>query len=336
MSAAKRGKRISFRAARKSISPIAAPQIYVPEKQFPSCQLHVNLLSYSERVTNVSRRRRSPMQTHVENVQHNADKIEKYDFSHPAHDALASERVYGLKTLQEAMAGAGNKLPSDFPDASNLLGNITGNKNEVTNKVQGHNPGPKSEGYDPGNKVNGYDPGDKTIGHIPESDFQIHRGEPALAAERLNSLINASLSAPDKAALTDLNNAVLTGDTKAFADVIANYKDDPKGLNRIVGALNDNLFKAGTGVAVATDGSTVTIMGRTDKAIQFSTDGNVSVRQLELLPGGTVSIGEVVKKEIPDKLMNAVGAMAVKHMLGEQQQQPIPKTPAFKNETPTP
>lgn len=130
------------------------------------------------------------------------------------------------------------------------------------------------------------------------------------AANRLDDHIDPNMSDHDQDTMSDLHWAIASGDSAAFGKAIQQFKGDPAELARFTNELNRTLQETGSGVRLVTKGEHTLIMGMGDRAVQISTDGRASVRNVQQLPNGMVIYGGHDHTASPQEQMRNIGTQA--------------------------
>jgi hypothetical protein len=211
-------------------------------------------------------------------------------------DGLAEARSYGLQDLKNVMDREKNSLPQ-LPKADFVID---------WDKAKPHT-------------------------NLAQERFPTEREQ---VTGKLDKLIDPSLSEADKRTMHDLDKAITSGDSKAFAKAIERFKDDPKELQKFVKMLNDNLTAVGSGTHVVAHEDKVLIMGGGDKAVEISTDGRATVRDFERFPNGLIKIGPQDHHANAADVMSSIGESARFHVLHTQRPR-LPRPPVFGDARPT-
>ncbi|MBX3134609.1 hypothetical protein KF707_00140 [Candidatus Obscuribacterales bacterium] len=158
----------------------------------------------------------------------------------------------------------------------------------------------------------------------------------AEAKEKLGKELSDLIPEADKKTITDLQNALIDGDTKKFGEALKALSGDPAKLEKFVKALNDNLNKNEMfgGVEVSMDGKgNVLVYGeKGNTAVSFDPKtGESSLRAVERQDDGSVLLkpGEVINRK-PDEVMKNLGDEATRS-LQEPIFKPHPWKPGFPN-----
>lgn len=156
----------------------------------------------------------------------------------------------------------------------------------------------------------------------------------AEAKDKLGKELSDLIPEADKKTITDLQNALIDGDTKKFGEALKALSGDPAKLEKFVKALNDNLNKNEMfgGVEVSMDGKgNVLVYGeKGNTAVSFDPKtGESSLRAVERQDDGSVLLkpGEVINRK-PDEVMKDLGDEATRS-LQELNFKPHPWKPGF-------
>jgi len=136
------------------------------------------------------------------------------------------------------------------------------------------------------------------------------------ARKRLESqeLFNL-LPKKDQENLVKMQEAILHGDAKALADIVKQYKDDPKKLEALGQAIEKNMKEMGASVQVdVTQDGKLLIYDKAGKnALEVGPDGKTAVRAVEVYDDGSVHVleGRQVLRPKPEELAKGLGNGAV-------------------------
>ena len=157
----------------------------------------------------------------------------------------------------------------------------------------------------------------KDFGQFPNfGDFTKPTDKEEHKAEgKLDKQIGGLVSPEDKQNLKDINHAILTGDDKALAGLLAKYKDDPEKLKAVVDETNRELkdSHAGVGLHMSEEGKVYAYRENGQRAVEMDPQtGQVTgVRKIMVGKDGEVYVGDADKNANPDKVMEHIADRAV-------------------------
>lgn len=198
-----------------------------------------------------------------------------------APDQLASNRYPTLGDVRNATSRPTNALDS-FPSESSLLQSLSsGDRN---NSIR--------------------------------SSMPLEYREQINATNQLNDRL-PSMNPYDRRTMQNLHWAVASGDSEAFAQAIKRFGNDPHGLQNMIGMLDQNLQDTGSGLRATVNkaGDRVTIVGQGGHAMDISTDGRASVREVTHFKNGTYRLGQHVHNANPLATMVEMGEQARQSIL---------------------
>lgn len=243
------------------------------------------------------------------------------DIAGDARQTLSDAAMNEMKNMSQAgKAAAGdtvaNTLDKNTTDGAAKIGNDIGKKLEdmVSNGSIGDKLGQLSKD------------GSIAIGIGISKRAEVTPEDRAEAKDKLGKELSDLIPEADKKTITDLQNALIDGDTKKFGEALKGLSGDPEKLAKFVKALNDNLNKNEKfgGVEVSMDGKgNVLVYGENgNTAVSYDPKtGEASLRAVERQDDGSVLLkpGEVINRK-PDDVMKNLGDEATRSM-----QEPILK-----------
>lgn len=204
-----------------------------------------------------------------------------------------------------------------FPAGQSAQGGRAASGDGLVNQAEGHGV---SDGID---NIKNHMEG------ISMKKFGPKEGEPT-PADRKETLARAQkalesnplfklMSAGDQKAALKLQEAVLTGDTKALGELVKSLADNPERLAALSGAIQDNLKKIGanTQLDLGPDNSLLMYRDGASHAVQIGKDGNAQVRAIEHHRDGSLDIlnDRTVVRPTAGDLARSIGDSAVNHAI---------------------
>jgi hypothetical protein len=175
-----------------------------------------------------------------------------------AGDGLDDARMYSLSDLNDALGQGKPDMPAQFANGDSLLNGLNGLK-------------PSS---------------------IPPEYQQMMD-----ATQRLDEYGDPFARPIDQRAAQNINWALVSGDSGLFGDVLRQYANNPEALRNVIDSVNHGLqnTKANLELRLNKAGDTLTLVSPHNfQALQISTDGRASVRNLTFGKDGTPTYGSHV------------------------------------------
>jgi len=252
------------------------------------------------------------------------------DTARDARQSLSDAAMNEMKNMSQAAKSATGDTGVNSLD-KNSAGNAAQIGGEAIKHVDGISKGNVAEKLQELTKE-----GSIAIGIGISKRADVTPEDRAEAKDKLGKELSDLIPEADKKTITDLQNALIDGDTKKFGEALKGLSGDPEKLEKFVKALNDNLNKNEMfgGVEVSMDGKgNVLVYGeKGNTAVSFDPKtGEASLRAVERQDDGSVLLkpGEVINRK-PDEVMKNLGNEATRS-LQEPIFKPHPWKPGFPN-----
>jgi hypothetical protein len=249
------------------------------------------------------------------------------DTARDARQSLSDAAINEMKNISQSVKAGGEQGINSLEKNSN--GNAAQVGEGISKQLEGISKGNSNEKLQELTKEGAISIGiSKKLDVTPE--------DRAEAKEKLGKELSDLIPEADRKTITELQNALIDGDTKKFGEALKGLSGDPARLEKFVKALNDNLNKNEMfgGVELSMDGKgNVLVYGeKGNTAVSFDPKtGESSLRAVERQDDGSVLLkpGEVINRK-PNEVMKNLGDEATRS-LQEPIFKPHPWKPGFPN-----
>jgi hypothetical protein len=231
-----------------------------------------------------------------------------HDAPRTTSDNLGAERNFSNQDYRSALAQSerctATTAMEAFPQADLLLKDIFGPKDHGSGETKGTQLGPKDHGS---GEVNRNEDG---VRRLDKQESPTELADRLEATAALDKHINPMMKSTDQETMQNLHAAIANGDSAQFADAMQRFHKDATGMREFMNMLNRNLENTNSGITVHPHGNRVTIVGLGDRAVEISTDGRASVREVTHNLDGSLQYGAYDHNGSPRLTMRNIGQQA--------------------------